>query len=100
MFVFVFVLMCLLFTALTQTVVGEEQTDARLERLKVESAVLETHTRALESGQQPHARTHTQGRQEEQQDPTPTAERREESPEESKVEVRHSVIHSKFKVIV
>ncbi|XP_031431199.1 uncharacterized protein C1orf112 homolog [Clupea harengus] len=71
---------------LSKTVVGEEQTDARLERLKVESAVLETHTRALESGQQPHARTHTQGRQEEQQDPTPTAERREESPEESKVE--------------
>ncbi|XP_063057096.1 FIGNL1-interacting regulator of recombination and mitosis [Engraulis encrasicolus] len=46
---------------LSKTVVGmEEHTEARLERLRAEAHTLETHTRALESGQEPpRAITHT-----------------------------------------
>lgn len=82
--------LCLLFTTLTQTVAGEEQTEARLERLRAESVVLEAHTRALESGQLPH--THAEGRVEEQTQEalhTHTTESEEESQGDATIEVRH-----------
>ncbi|XP_062412892.1 FIGNL1-interacting regulator of recombination and mitosis [Sardina pilchardus] len=71
---------------LSKTVVGEEQTEARLERLRADSAVLDTHTRALESGQT-HAHTHGKGEEQPQDEPnTHTAERGPESQGDATVE--------------
>ncbi|XP_048108783.1 uncharacterized protein C1orf112 homolog [Alosa alosa] len=74
---------------LSKMVVGEEQTEARLERLRAEIVVLETHTRALESGQMPHTHAHPQGRGEEQLQDEPythTAETGQESQGDATVE--------------
>ncbi|KAL2089458.1 hypothetical protein ACEWY4_014146 [Coilia grayii] len=73
---------------LSKMVAGEEeQAEARLERLRAESATLEAHTHALESGQEPRTRTHTlaQGGQE-QQEHTHTAKREDDSQKQTTLE--------------